>query len=126
MERLKQIVKDEIKEIEKHKLSKASIVMLGELVDILKNIKEIERMDNMTKQKLRMYKVSNMYEVRENRGDRKRSPLFLILANFTYFAYSLYFSLSLLNLKKYTDFFHNFLKIEKHTGSRLCEYTKKQ
>ena len=36
MERLKEIVKDEIKEIEKHELSKSSIVVLGELIDILK------------------------------------------------------------------------------------------
>lgn len=49
MERLKETVKDEIKEIEKHELSKASIVMVGELVDILKDIKEIEKKDNMTK-----------------------------------------------------------------------------
>ena len=49
MERLKEIVKDEIKEIEKHELSNSSIVVLGELVDILKYIKEIEKMDNMTK-----------------------------------------------------------------------------
>ena len=49
MERLKEIVKDEIKEIERHELSKASIVMLGKLVDILKDIKEIKKMDNMTK-----------------------------------------------------------------------------
>ena len=34
MERLKEMVKDEIKEIEKHWLSKASIVILGELVYI--------------------------------------------------------------------------------------------
>lgn len=46
MERLKEIVKDEIKDIEKHELNKASIVILGELVDILK---EIEKMDDMTK-----------------------------------------------------------------------------
>ena len=39
MERLKEIIKDEIKEIEKHEISKASIVMLVELVDILKDIK---------------------------------------------------------------------------------------
>lgn len=45
MERLKEKVKDEIKDIEKHELSKASIVMLGELVDILKDIKELEKMD---------------------------------------------------------------------------------
>lgn len=45
MERLKEIVKDEIREIEKHELSKTSIVMLGELVDILKDIKEMEKMD---------------------------------------------------------------------------------
>lgn len=49
MERLKEIVKDEIKEIEKHELSKSSIVVLGELVDILKGIKEIEKMDSMNK-----------------------------------------------------------------------------
>ena len=49
MERLKEIVKDVIKEIEKHEISKASIVMLGELVDILKNIKKIEKIDNMKK-----------------------------------------------------------------------------
>ena len=49
MERLKEIVKDEIKEIERHELSKASIVMLGKLVDILKDIKEIERVDSITK-----------------------------------------------------------------------------
>ena len=35
-----------IAEIEKHELSKSSIVMLGELVDILKDIKEIEKMDS--------------------------------------------------------------------------------
>ena len=35
------MVKDEIKEIEKHELSKASIVILGELVDILKYIKDL-------------------------------------------------------------------------------------
>lgn len=49
MEILKEIVKDEIREIEKHQLSKSSIVVLGELVDILKGIKEIEKMDSMTK-----------------------------------------------------------------------------
>lgn len=49
MERLKEIIKDEIKEIEKHELSKTSIVMLGELVDILKDIKEIEKMESNTK-----------------------------------------------------------------------------
>ena len=49
MERLKEIIKDEIKEIEKHELSKTSIVMLGELVDILKDIKEIENMDSNSK-----------------------------------------------------------------------------
>ena len=49
MERLKEIIKDEIKEIEKHELSKTSIVMLGKLVDILKDIKEIEKMDSNTK-----------------------------------------------------------------------------
>ena len=49
MERLKEIVNDEIKDIEKYELSKASIVMLGELVDILKDIKEIDKIDNMTK-----------------------------------------------------------------------------
>lgn len=49
MERLKEIIKDEIKEIEKHELSKSSIVMLGELVDILKDIKEIEKMESNTK-----------------------------------------------------------------------------
>ena len=49
MERLKEIVKDEIKEIERYELSKASIVMLGELVDILKDIKEIDRVDSITK-----------------------------------------------------------------------------
>lgn len=36
MEILKEMVKDEIKEVEKHRLSKASIVVLGKLVDILK------------------------------------------------------------------------------------------
>ena len=49
MESLKEIIKDEIKEIERYELSKASIVMLGELVDMLKDIKEIDKMDNMTK-----------------------------------------------------------------------------
>lgn len=49
MERLKEIVKDEIKEIKKYELSKNSIVVLGELVDILKDIKEIEKMDSMIK-----------------------------------------------------------------------------
>ena len=49
MERLKEIIKDEIKEIEKHELSKTSIVMLCELVDILKDIKEIEKMYSNTK-----------------------------------------------------------------------------
>ena len=49
MERLKERINDEIKEIEKHELSKASIVILGELVDILKEIKELKRSDNMTK-----------------------------------------------------------------------------
>ena len=49
MERLKEIIEDEIKEIERYELSKASIVILGKLVDILKDIKEIKRMDNMTK-----------------------------------------------------------------------------
>ena len=49
MERLKEKVKDEIKEIEKQELSKSSIVVLCELVDILKDIKEIEKMDSMTK-----------------------------------------------------------------------------
>ena len=49
MERLKEMLKDEIKKIEKHRLSKASIVMLGKLVDILKDIKDIEKMDSMTK-----------------------------------------------------------------------------
>lgn len=57
MERLKEMLKDEIKKIEKHRLSKASIVMLGKLVDILKDIKDIEKMDSMTKQKLCMYIV---------------------------------------------------------------------
>ena len=36
---------ERLKKIDKHELSKASIVMLGELVDI----KEIEKMDNMPK-----------------------------------------------------------------------------
>ena len=49
MERLKEIIEDEIKEIERYELSKASIVMLDELVAILKDIKEIDKMDNMTK-----------------------------------------------------------------------------
>ena len=49
MKRLKEIVKDEIKEIEKHELSKNSIVVIGEIVDILKDIKEIEKMDSITK-----------------------------------------------------------------------------
>ena len=49
MERLKEIVKDEIKEIEMYELSKASIVMLGELVYILKDIKEIDRLASITK-----------------------------------------------------------------------------
>ena len=40
---------ERLKEIENNELSKASLVMLGELVDILKDIKEIEKMDNMTK-----------------------------------------------------------------------------
>ena len=40
---------ERLKEIENNELSKASIVMLGKLVDILKDIKEIEKMDNMTK-----------------------------------------------------------------------------
>ena len=43
------MVKDEIKDIEKRELSKASVAMLGELVDILKDIKEIEKKGNMTK-----------------------------------------------------------------------------
>lgn len=43
------MVKNEIKDIEKHELSKASVAILGELVDIQKDIKEIEKMDNMTK-----------------------------------------------------------------------------
>ena len=43
MEIIKETVKDEIKNIEKQELSKASIAMLGKLVDILKDIKEIEK-----------------------------------------------------------------------------------
>ena len=40
--------------------------MLGELVDILKGIKEIEKMDSMTKQKLSMYRCYvYMYAVRK-------------------------------------------------------------
>ena len=58
MEILKEMVKDEIKEVEKHRLSKASIVVLGKLVDILK---QIEKMDSITKQKLCMYIVLYMY-----------------------------------------------------------------
>lgn len=69
MERLKEMVKDDIKEIEKQKLSRASTVMLGEIVDILKDIKEIEKIDNMTKQKLCMYSVLYMYAVRERREE---------------------------------------------------------
>ena len=49
MERLKEIVKNEIKEIEEYRLSKASIVLLGKVVDILKDIKDIDKMDNKTK-----------------------------------------------------------------------------
>lgn len=43
MEIIKETVKDEIKNIEKQELIKASIAMLGKLVDILKDIKEIEK-----------------------------------------------------------------------------------
>lgn len=40
---------ERLKEIEKHELRKSSIVVLCELVDILKDIKEIEKMDSMAK-----------------------------------------------------------------------------
>ena len=43
--------------------------MLGKLVDILKDIKQIEKIDDMIKQKLRMYRVLNMYAVRERREE---------------------------------------------------------
>ena len=92
MQRLKEIVKYEIKEIDKQEISKASIVMLGKLVDILKGIKEIEKiekMNNMTKQKLRMYRVLNMYAFRKEERRPQAVSSLLILANFTYFAYSL-------------------------------------
>ena len=72
MERLKETIKDEIKDIEKNELSKASIAMSGELVDILKYIKEIEKiekMDNMTKYKSHMYRVLYIYAVRERREE---------------------------------------------------------
>lgn len=39
MERIKEMVKDKIKDIEKQELSKASIAMQDELVDIIKDIK---------------------------------------------------------------------------------------
>ena len=42
-------IETNINKIKKYELSKASIVMLGELVDILKDIKEIERLDSITK-----------------------------------------------------------------------------
>ena len=49
MERIKETVKNEIKDIEKQELSTASVAILGELVYILKDIKEIEKIDNMKK-----------------------------------------------------------------------------
>ena len=49
MERLKEIVKDEIKEIEK--------------------IEKIEKIDNITKYKLCMYRVLYIYAVRERREE---------------------------------------------------------